>query len=101
MEVLSVLTRYTINSEKLSYFKLGNVFDASETNMPLAEIEKQLNPVLDDQSFFASMWSVTSSGNIDMDFVFFAIGTRGVLSLKPNTPINGTGSTTDPYVVQD
>ena len=32
--------------EKLSGFSLGNVFDASDTNMPLEDIDKELNPVL-------------------------------------------------------
>lgn len=38
----------TYHSQKLSNFKIGTVFDASQTNMPLDEIDKQLNPVLED-----------------------------------------------------
>lgn len=25
---------------------------------------------------------------------------RGVINLKPNTPVTGTGTTTDPYIVK-
>ena len=35
----------TYHSEKLSNFKVGSVFDASQTNMPLDEINEKLNPV--------------------------------------------------------
>ncbi len=42
--------RITFFKYKLSNFKVGNVFDASQTDMPLDEIEEQLNPVLDDPS---------------------------------------------------
>ena len=38
----------TFHREKLSNFKIGNVFDASQTTMPLDEIERQLNPILID-----------------------------------------------------
>lgn len=38
----------TYHSEKLSNFKVGSVFDASQTNMPLDEINEKLNPVLED-----------------------------------------------------
>lgn len=34
--------------KKLSNFKIGNVFDATQTNMPLSDIEEQLDPVLED-----------------------------------------------------
>lgn len=34
--------------DKLSGFSLGNVFDASDTNMPLDVINEELNPVLND-----------------------------------------------------
>ena len=38
------------NREKLSYFKVGNVYDISQTNMPIDSINKELNPVLEDQN---------------------------------------------------
>ena len=38
--------RITFYKEKLSGFSLGNVFDATDTNMPLDIIDKELNPVL-------------------------------------------------------
>lgn len=40
----------TFFCEKLCNFKIGFVFDASQTNMPLDVIEEQLNPVLEDPS---------------------------------------------------
>ncbi len=42
--------RITFLKHKLSNFKVGNVFDASQTDMPLDAIEEQLNPVLNDPS---------------------------------------------------
>lgn len=36
------------DNQKLSHFRVGTVFDASQTNMPLDSIEEQLNPILDD-----------------------------------------------------
>lgn len=36
------------HSQKLSNFKVGTVFDASQTTMPLDEINEKLNPVLED-----------------------------------------------------
>lgn len=38
----------TYHSQKLSNFKIGTVFDASQTTMPLDAIEEKLNPVLED-----------------------------------------------------
>lgn len=38
----------TFHSKKLSYFSTGYVYDATQTDMPLDEIEKRLNPVLED-----------------------------------------------------
>ncbi len=38
----------TYYSQKLSRFKIGTVFDASQTNMPLDKIEEKLNPLLVD-----------------------------------------------------
>mgnify|MGYP000304242977 CR=1 FL=1 len=38
----------TFHSEKLSNFKVGSVFDASQTNMPLDEINEKLNPIMED-----------------------------------------------------
>lgn len=40
----------TFFGQKLSNFKIGSVFDASQTNMPLDVIEEQLDPVLEDPS---------------------------------------------------
>ena len=34
--------------EKVTNFKIGTVFDASQTNMPLDTIEEELNPILED-----------------------------------------------------
>ena len=36
--------------QKLSGFSLGNVFNASDTNMPLDLINKELNPILNDKN---------------------------------------------------
>lgn len=36
------------HDKKVTNFRLGSVFDASQTNMPLDIIEEQLNPVLED-----------------------------------------------------
>lgn len=38
----------TFYKKKLSKFGLGNVFDAKDTNMPMDEINEELNPVLND-----------------------------------------------------
>ena len=38
----------TYYSQKLSNFKIGSVFDASQTTMPLDTINEKLNPVLED-----------------------------------------------------
>lgn len=38
----------TFYKEKATHFKVGNVFDASQTTMPLEEINKSLNPMLED-----------------------------------------------------
>lgn len=38
----------SLYKEKISHFKVGNVFDVSQTNMPLEEIDKTLNPMLED-----------------------------------------------------
>ena len=38
----------TFHSYKFNGFKIGTVFDASQTSMPLEEINKKLNPVLKD-----------------------------------------------------
>ena len=38
----------TLYKEKATHFKVGNVFDASQTTMPLEEINKTLNPMLED-----------------------------------------------------
>lgn len=38
----------TFHSEKLSNFGIGSVFDASQTNMPLDDIEAKLNPAMED-----------------------------------------------------
>lgn len=38
----------TLYKEKATHFKVGNVFDASQTTMPLEEINKSLNPMLED-----------------------------------------------------
>lgn len=38
----------TYYNEKVTNFRIGSVFDASQTNMPLEQIEERLNPVLDD-----------------------------------------------------
>ncbi len=40
----------TFYKEKLSGFSLGNVFNATDTNMPLDAIDKELNPVLSNNS---------------------------------------------------
>ncbi len=40
----------TLYREKVSNFRVGTVFDASQTNMPLDVIEQELNPVLDNPS---------------------------------------------------
>lgn len=37
-------------NEKLTNYRVGNVFDISQTNMPLDSIEEQLNPTLEDTS---------------------------------------------------
>lgn len=42
--------RITFFDKKLTNFKIGFVFDASQTDMPLDVIEEQLNPVLEDPS---------------------------------------------------
>lgn len=39
----------TFHKQKLSGFMLGNVFDASDTNMPLDVINKELDPILTDK----------------------------------------------------
>ena len=39
----------TYYDKKLSRFSVGNVFDASDTNMPLEMLDSELNPVLDDE----------------------------------------------------
>ncbi len=36
--------------DKITNFRVGNVFDVSQTDMPLDKIEDELNPVLDDPS---------------------------------------------------
>ena len=38
----------TYHSQKLSNFKIGSVYDASQTTMPLDTINEKLNPVLED-----------------------------------------------------
>jgi Domain of unknown function (DUF955). len=38
----------TFFKDKLSRFRIGSVFDASQTNMPLEEINKKLNPIMID-----------------------------------------------------
>ncbi len=38
------------HDKKVTNFRIGSVFDASQTNMPLDIIEEQLNPVLEDPS---------------------------------------------------
>ncbi len=38
----------TLYGEKITYFKIGNVFDAQQTNMPFEEIDKTMNPILED-----------------------------------------------------
>lgn len=38
----------TFYKEKATYFKVGNVFDVSQTTMPFEEIDSSLNPILDD-----------------------------------------------------
>lgn len=42
--------RITFFDKKLTNFKIGFVFDASQTDMPLDVIKEQLNPVLEDPS---------------------------------------------------
>lgn len=38
----------TFYKEKATYFKVGNVFDVSQTTMPFEEIDSSLNPILED-----------------------------------------------------
>ena len=38
----------TFYKEKATYFKVGNVFDVSQTTMPFEEIDNSLNPILED-----------------------------------------------------
>lgn len=38
----------TFYNEKATYFKVGNVFDVSQTTMPFEEIDSSLNPILED-----------------------------------------------------
>ena len=38
----------TFYKQKLTGFSLGNVFDAKDTNMPMEEINSELNPILED-----------------------------------------------------
>lgn len=38
----------TFYKEKATYFKVGNVFDISQTTMPFEEIDSSLNPILED-----------------------------------------------------
>ena len=38
----------TFYKEKATYFKIGNVFDVSQTTMPFEEIDSSLNPILED-----------------------------------------------------
>lgn len=38
----------TFYKEKATYFKVGNVFDVSQTTMPFEEIDSFLNPILED-----------------------------------------------------
>ena len=40
----------TFYKKKLTHFSIGNVYDASQTDMPLSIIEDKLNPVLEDPS---------------------------------------------------
>lgn len=39
----------TFHNQKLSNFRVGSVFDVSQTNMPIDEINKTLDPVLEDE----------------------------------------------------
>ncbi len=41
--------RITFYKDKLGRFKIGSIFDAKQTNMPLDEINKNLNPILEDE----------------------------------------------------
>ena len=38
----------TFYKEKATYFKVGNVFDVSQTTMPFEEFDSSLNPILED-----------------------------------------------------
>lgn len=40
--------RIVFHKQKLSGFSLGNVFNVSDTNMPMEAIEEELNPILED-----------------------------------------------------
>lgn len=41
---------FVFSRDALTHFKVGTVFDLSQSNMPLEEIEKQLNPILENES---------------------------------------------------
>lgn len=57
--------RITFLVDKLGSFRTGNVFDASQTNMPLEAIEEQLNPTLIHEDADALRDLVTKAINKD------------------------------------
>lgn len=40
--------RNNLHDDILAYFKIGTVFDIDQTNMPIHQIQDELNPILED-----------------------------------------------------
>lgn len=76
------------HDKKVTNFRLGSVFDASQTNMPLDIIEEQLNPVLEDPSadgvadtFIKAIYK----DNFKVKYEDLKDGSKGYCDMKNNT----------------
>lgn len=59
-----------------------------------------MSPAGYDSSSFALGWIAYADGSIDKFYVSYGLGLRPVINLNANVKALGTGTSSDPYVVQ-